>query len=72
MADITMCNGVRDNVVCPFRSVCYRFNAVPSEWQSYFEAPFDMDGCTAFVEDRNWTGKTGEKFADKIQRLEDE
>ena len=31
MADITMC----DNQECRFRATCYRFRAIPSDYQSY-------------------------------------
>lgn len=31
MADISMCR----NNLCPLKDKCYRYNARPSEWQSY-------------------------------------
>ena len=37
MADITMCKGEHQGVICQKRDCCYRFTAPPtSEWQSYF------------------------------------
>jgi hypothetical protein len=32
MADITMCNDAK----CPLNMTCYRYQASPSNWQSYF------------------------------------
>jgi len=32
MPDITMC---ADGDVCPYKNTCYRYNAIPSAWQSY-------------------------------------
>lgn len=38
MSDITMCK----SKVCPFSKDCYRKNANPGHWQSYFATdPFD-------------------------------
>lgn len=40
MAGITMCSGMG----CPLKWQCYRFRAIPNEYQSYFlESPYDED-----------------------------
>ena len=37
MPEITMCHG-KD---CPLKDLCYRFKAIPSQYQSYFiEIPY--------------------------------
>lgn len=47
MPDITMCS----NSECPFRNHCYRFRAVPSEYQSYTRFEPDADGrCESYIE----------------------
>jgi len=52
MADITMCPG-KD---CPKKSTCYRFWAIPHEWQSWFaEDPRKEDGtCDQYWERTPW------------------
>ena len=45
MPDISMCQ----NVDCPFHESCYRFNATPSDYQSYADfAP--VDGACEYYE----------------------
>lgn len=42
MPDITMCK----DEACPSRSACWRYEARPSPWQSYFaESPRRGDVC---------------------------
>jgi hypothetical protein len=45
MPDISMCSGLRNMIVCPKVSTCYRRTAKPSDRQSWFMvAPFGDDG----------------------------
>jgi len=47
MPDIAMCA----NTECPLRNHCYRFRAVPSEYQSYMAFAPDADGvCKSYIE----------------------
>ena len=46
MPDITMCL----NHSCPMRFTCYRFTAVPGEWQSYSCFKPVNGECNAFME----------------------
>jgi hypothetical protein len=48
MPDITMC----DNEYCPLSKECYRFCAVPSEYQSYSTFEFDLTAweCKYFMQ----------------------
>lgn len=62
MPDITMCV----NIECPFRKQCYRYRAIPSDFQSY--ANFDtrvvkLVGGVALQCDNFWEIKT-EKIDD--------
>ena len=45
MPDITMCV----NTKCPVRQICYRYRAIPDEYQSYANFKFGFEG--AFCED---------------------
>lgn len=45
MPDITMCV----NTKCPVKKICYRYRAIPDEYQSYANFKFDFEG--AFCED---------------------
>jgi hypothetical protein len=46
MSDITMCEGID----CPIRSHCYRFKAIPEDYQHYFiETPYEYDYCEKFI-----------------------
>lgn len=46
MSDITMCEG-RD---CPIREKCYRFMAIPNDFQHYLKkTPFEYDYCDKFI-----------------------
>lgn len=55
MPDITMCCGigVEDGQEdCPLRHTCYRHNAIPSNWQSFFIGlPYSGDSCDHYWED---------------------
>lgn len=56
MADITMCKGSKDEVLC---KTCYRKNAIPNEFrQSYFiEIPIKSEGtCEYHWEESSETG----------------
>lgn len=48
MPDISMCN----NKLCPIKELCYRYMAIPEEYQLY--AKFDHHNCKYFlpIEDR--------------------
>ena len=49
MPDITMCKGEN----CPLKQTCYRYNAKPSDYQSYFmEPPVDNGKCEYFWRDK--------------------
>ena len=39
MPDITMCRGKTETVDCQRKESCYRFTAIPSEFQSFFSVP---------------------------------
>lgn len=44
MADITMCHGEANGLICKKRGICYRFTATPNEdWQSYAHPPLKLD-----------------------------
>jgi len=47
MPDISMC----DNISCPSKEKCYRFKAVPNEYQSYsnFKPEENEDKCEYFL-----------------------
>jgi hypothetical protein len=46
MPDISMCNGVG----CKLKNRCYRFKAIPSDYQSYFSiAPVNEDGTCDYL-----------------------
>ena len=50
MSDISLCL----NTSCPLREVCYRFKAVPSEYQSYADfKPDDNGKCDYFIKIKN-------------------
>jgi len=48
MPDISMC----DNKKCPSKEKCYRFKAVPNDYQTYadFKPEKNEDKCDAFWE----------------------
>lgn len=47
MPDITMCVGTN----CPLKETCYRCQAKPSDYQSYFmETPFEDGVCKYYWE----------------------
>ena len=46
MSDITMCEGID----CPIREKCYRFMAIPNDFQHYLKkTPFEYDYCDKFI-----------------------
>ena len=54
MPDITMCPGSVGVIVCPRRSTCYRYTAIPSEYQSYFMGlPMNSDKTCGYFWDDN-------------------
>jgi hypothetical protein len=63
MADICMCPGEKDKIVCPYKENCYRFTAKADKYaQSYFmELPLKDNKC-----DHYW-GKDGEKIWNKVE-----
>lgn len=58
MPDITMCM----NIECPFREQCYRYRAIPSDFQSYADFQPKMEHKT-FDCDNFWDIK-GRKIDD--------
>ncbi len=48
MPDISMCKGTN----CTIKETCYRYKAIPSDWQSYFtESPIkDNKTCDYYLE----------------------
>ena len=60
MADISMCA----NQTCPLKETCYRFNATPSERQSYSDFKPDGDKCEFFILLRNQK-KSKRKYTSK-------
>ncbi|NBT58240.1 hypothetical protein EBT16_05600 [bacterium] len=52
MPDITMCA----NQACPLRHDCYRFIAIPSQYQSYADFKFEV-GASGAKCDSYWTIK---------------
>ena len=43
-----------DNLTCPLKETCYRFKAVPSEYQAYANFELDDDGkCDYFIKIKN-------------------
>lgn len=44
MPDISMC----ENKKCPLRSMCYRFRAIPDEWQSFSAFEYKDGKCDFF------------------------
>ena len=45
MADITKCKGTD----CPLKETCYRYNATPDDYQSYFtEVPIKDGKCDMY------------------------
>lgn len=61
MPDITMCNGLAiadGEVDCPLRHKCYRHNAVPGRWQSFFvHMPYKEGECEHYWEDSDAVSK---------------
>lgn len=39
MPDITMCRGKTEEIECQRKDSCYRYTAIPSEYQSFFSVP---------------------------------
>lgn len=46
MPDIAMCS----NKKCKLKESCYRFKAIPCEWQSYSKFKPVKDRCEYFIE----------------------
>lgn len=62
MADITMCKGEN----CPVRKRCYRYNAEPEKYQSYFvDSPGKLEN-NVFTCDMYW-GKGSDSIMKQIQ-----
>lgn len=52
MPGITMCSGESaEGQVCLIKNTCYRYTAIPSDYQSFMNAPIELDaqkGCRNF------------------------
>ena len=59
MSDITMCEGID----CPIRSHCYRFKAIPEDYQHYFiKTPYEYDYCDKFISTKEEEDLNNKKF----------
>lgn len=59
MADIDMCRGTD----CPHKESCYRYTAMPSEYQWYLEPPIKDGKC-----DMYW-GKNAENIWNQLKEI---
>jgi len=59
MSDITMCDGID----CPIRDRCYRFRAIPDDYQHYFiKIPYEYDYCEKFISMKEEEDLNNKKF----------
>jgi hypothetical protein len=64
MPDITMCKGQVDNITCPYKDNCYRYNAKPDIYQSYFVGiPLENNKCDFY-----W-GDNGKNIWNQLEEI---